>query len=94
MPFAEANPQIQVCVSKRPNRHPFVQGWYVRDRDKQLSLKNLSMEQVAERVQLLRDMRPIGLSKWARPFRSPPSIQGEWQMGQILDRPHTTIRAR
>lgn len=94
VPFAEANPQIDICVSKRPNRHPFVRGWYLRDHDKQLSLKNLSMEQMLERVQFLRDMRPVGLNKFAKPFRTSPSVQGEWRMGQLLDREHVTIRSR
>ena len=91
--FASANPHVDICVSRRPNRHPFVRAWYHRDRDKQLSLKNCSMEQMVERVQFLRDMRPMGLSRWARPFRSSPSVQGGWAFGQILSEPHRTIRA-
>mmetsp|Transcript_49683 Transcript_49683/g.129524 ORF Transcript_49683/g.129524 Transcript_49683/m.129524 type:complete len:127 (+) Transcript_49683:83-463(+) len=90
--FAEANPQVQIAVSPRPNRHPLVRGWYVRDKSKTLSLRNLSASQVMERLLLLRDMRPVGLRKWAKPFRSPPSVQGEWQMGQLLSRPHQTLR--
>ena len=93
MPFAEANPQIQICVQEKPNRHPIVRGYYVRDRDKTLSLRSLSPEQIVERLQFLRDMRPMGLRKWAKPFRSSPSIQGMWELGQLLDRPHSTIRA-
>ncbi len=93
VPFAEANPHVDILVAKRPNKHPFVRAWYVRDRDKQLSLKNLSMEQVVERVQFLRDMRSIGLDKFARPFRTSRSVQGAWQMGQQLELPHRTIRS-
>ena len=65
----------------------------MRDREKTLSLSNLSMQQVMERVQFLRNARPVGMQKWAKPFRTTPSIQGEWEMGQLLDKPHRTIRA-
>ena len=93
VPFAEANPQIQIAVSMKTNHHPFVRGWYVKDSPKRLSLTNLSAAQVAERVQFLRDVRPVGLSKSAKPFRDTPSIQGTWELGQLLDQPHRSIRA-
>ena len=93
VPFAEANPHLQIAVATRPNRHPVVQGWFVRDPSKTLSLKGLSLEQVCERLGFLRDMRPVGLRKWAKPFRSSPSVQGEWRLGQNLDQPHKTIRS-
>ena len=93
VPFAEANPHIEVCVSERPNKHPLIKGFYANDPEKTLSLKNLSMQQVVERVKFLRDARPVGMRKWAKPFRTTPSIQGSWELGQLLDRPHRTIRA-
>ena len=93
MPFATANPQIEICVCKRPNRFPKVKGWYVQDRSKELSLKGLSRLQVVERIKLLRDSRPIAVRKWAKPFRTSESVQGPWEYGQLLDRPHQTIRA-
>ena len=91
--FAEANPHLQIAVAPRPNRHPFVRGWYLRDKSKTLSLRNLSAAQIVERLQFLRDMRPVGLRKWAKPFRTSRSVQGEWQLGQLLNRPHQTLRA-
>jgi len=90
--FAEANPQIQFCAVPRGSREPYARGYYVRDKSKTLSLKNLSAQMVAERLQFLRDMRPLGLRKWAKPFRTTPSIQGHWELGQQLDRPHRTLR--
>ena len=92
VPFAEANPQIQILVSTK-RKHPFVMGWFERDNKKVLSLKNLSAEQCVERIQFLRDMRPIGMRKWAKPFRTTQSVQGEWELGQLLDAPHRTLRA-
>ena len=93
VPFASANPQIQFAISSKPNKHPLLQGWYVKDRAKRLTLKNLSAEQVAERIQFLRDTRPIYMNKSAKAFRTTPSIQGEWELAQKLDQPHRTIRA-
>ena len=93
VPFAKANPQMQIAVNTRSWKHPVVKGWYVQDNPKWLSLKNLSAEQVFERIQFLRDMRPIGLRKHTKAFRTTPSIQGGWELGQRLDKPHRTIRA-
>ena len=93
VPFAEANPQMSIAISHKVNRHPIAKAFYAKDPPKALSLKNLSAEQVAMRIGFLRDMRPVGLSKSAKAFRTTPSIQGEWEMGQKLDRPHRIIRA-
>ena len=93
IPFATANPQLQIVAQQRPMRHPFVQGEYVNeDEKKKLDLKNLSAHQVAAQIQSLRDARPINLRKWAKPFRTSPSIQGPWEMGQELGS-HRTIRS-
>lgn len=94
VPFATANPQLQLVVQKRQDRHPFVQGVYVtEDEKKKLSLKSLSAPQVEVQIQSLRDGRPINLRKWAKPFRTSPSIQGPWEMGQELGS-HRTIRSQ
>ena len=45
VPFAEANPQIQIALSEKPRRHPSVMAWYIQDNKKKLSLANLSAEQ-------------------------------------------------
>ena len=91
IPFAKENPQIEIAVSLKPNNHPIVTGFYEKDPEKTLSLRNLSAEQVQDRIQMLRDARPITLRKWHKKFRDSPSVQGEWELGQILDRPHKTI---
>ena len=91
--FARANPQIEIAVVEKSNRHPIVRGYFVKDPEKTLSLRKLSPSQIAERIGFLRDMRPIGMRKYAKAFRTTPSIQGEWEMGQVLDKPHRTIRA-
>lgn len=93
VPFARENPQLEICASLRPGQHPYVRSHYVNDGDKTLSLKNLSAQQVADRLQYMRDARPVPLRKWDKPFRSSPSVQGSWKQGAELDRPHATIRA-
>jgi len=94
VPFAESNPQLSLAVAIRPHRHPQVVAEYLVDKSKALSLLNLSAHQVAERIQLLRDMRPLPLRKWDKAFRSTPSVQGAWAMGQQLARPHRVLRSR
>ena len=64
----------------------------MRDAPKELSLKNLSMQQITERIHFLRDSRPVGMRQWAKAFRSGPTVQGEWQLGQQLSKPHRTLR--
>ena len=93
--FAKANPHMEIAVNAMPNRHPVVRGWYMRDNDgsKVLSLRNLSAAQMMERVHFLRDVRPVGLRKWGKQFRTTPSIQGDWHLGQRLDQPHRVLRA-
>ncbi|EOD16571.1 hypothetical protein EMIHUDRAFT_76013 [Emiliania huxleyi CCMP1516] len=91
-PFAKANPQIEIIASRQPGRHPHVKARYLADGDKALSLKGLSWQQVSMRLQFLRDSRPVRLRKWDKPFRSTPSIQGEWQLGQQLAAEHRVIR--
>ena len=94
VPFATANPQLQIIAQQRKDRHPYVLGLYVtEDEKKQLNLKSLSASQVAVQIEALRDGRPIKLRKWAKPFRSSPSIQGAWEMGQELGS-HRTIRSQ
>lgn len=94
VPFATANPQLQIVAQLRRDRHPSVQGDYVtEDEKKKLSLKSLSAQQVEVQIQSLRDGRPIKLRKWAKPFRTSPSIQGPWEMGQELGS-HRTIRSQ
>ena len=93
IPFASENPQLQIVAKQRRDRHPYALGIYVTEGErKQLDLKNLSAHQVAHQVQSLRDARPVKLRKWAKPFRSSPSVQGPWEMGQELGA-HRTIRS-
>ena len=89
VPFARANPQIEIVLSRLPwGKHPFVRGKYLADGNKMVSIRNYSATQVATAIQQLRDSRPIKLRKWDKPFRTTPSIQGDWAHGNVLDRPH------
>ena len=87
--FAKANPQIEIAVSVRNNRHPWIRGYFLRDRDKTLSLRNLSVSQIVERVSFLRDTRPINMYKDAKAFalwRSAP-FHGRFWRPTCLPRP-------
>ena len=91
--LAKANPQVEIAVSVRHGRHPWVRGFYLRDSEKTLSLRGLSAFQIVERVGFLRDTRSINMYKNSKAFRTTPSIQGAWELGRQLDLPHRTLRA-
>lgn len=54
-PFAVKHPQIEIHVSPRPNRHPIIRGTYINGREKTVCVRNLEMEQVLQKAELLRD---------------------------------------
>lgn len=92
VPFANANPQIEISVSRLAwGKHPYVRAGYLADGEKTVTLRNYSATQCASNIQQLRDSRPIQLRKWDKPFRTTPSLQGEWALGNALDRPHTVV---
>lgn len=54
-PFAIQNPQIEIHVSPRPNRHPIIRGSYINGREKTICVRNLEMQQILQKAELLRD---------------------------------------
>lgn len=54
-PFAAKHPQIEIHVSPRPNRHPIIRGTYINGREKSICVRNLEMEQILQKAELLRD---------------------------------------
>lgn len=53
--FAIQNPQIEIHVSPRPNRHPIIRGSYINGREKTICVRNLEMQQILQKAELLRD---------------------------------------
>ncbi|KAH8599716.1 mitochondrial ribosomal protein-like protein subunit L51, partial [Bisporella sp. PMI_857] len=65
--FAAANPQIEMVVSPRPNKHPVIIGHYINGREKRY------------KAELLRDASGEKLKKVTKPVKSiNESVRGVW----------------
>ncbi|CCU74356.1 mitochondrial ribosomal protein [Blumeria hordei DH14] len=77
--FAAANPQVEITVSPRPNRHPVVIGHYINGRHKAICVRNLDEAQILKKVDLLRDANGEKLKKVIKPVQSlQESVRGIW----------------
>lgn len=77
--FARANPQVEITVSPRPNKHPVIKGTYINGREKAICVKNMRKEEVLEKAILLRDASGEKLKKVTKPVLSiNDSVRGIW----------------
>ncbi|KAI6245835.1 54S ribosomal protein L51, mitochondrial [Erysiphe necator] len=77
--FAVANPQIEICISPRPNRHPVLIGHYINGRQKAICVRNMAEGQILQKVELLRDANGEKLKKVKNPVQSiRDSVRGIW----------------
>src|SRR5271170_340584 len=51
--FARAHPQVEICISPRPNRHPALRAFYINGRAKEVCVRNLDARQILLKAQLL-----------------------------------------
>ncbi|PPQ98893.1 hypothetical protein CVT24_003524 [Panaeolus cyanescens] len=73
--FARQNPHVEVVVKQRNHKEPIVRGFYVNNRDKVISLKDLEVTAIQKKVQLLLDSsgtKIVPLKR--RTVESPPHI--------------------
>jgi large subunit ribosomal protein L43 len=77
--FAKANPQVEITISPRPNKHPVIRGTYINGREKAVCVKNLKLQEVLEKAILLRDASGEKLKKVTKPVTSiNDSVRGIW----------------
>ena len=77
--FAKRNPQIEISVSPRPNRHPVIIGHYINGRQKAICVRNMTNEGVREKAELLRDASGEKLKRVNKPVMSVnESVRGIW----------------
>mmetsp|Transcript_9859 Transcript_9859/g.19375 ORF Transcript_9859/g.19375 Transcript_9859/m.19375 type:complete len:130 (+) Transcript_9859:140-529(+) len=85
-PFAEKNPQIQIDVIRRPNRHPVVLGEYRSADPKTVDLRKKSADEVLEALTGLRNQKGHKVVRIKKPvFSKNPSVQGEWRQDVTKD---------
>ncbi|KAF8454317.1 thioredoxin-like protein [Terfezia claveryi] len=68
--FAKANPQIEMVVSPRPNKHPIIRGVYINGREKVICVRNLQHQQILEKANLLKNSSGLKLKKINKPVAS------------------------
>jgi large subunit ribosomal protein L43 len=77
--FAAANPQIEITVSPRHNKHPVITGHYINGRHKAICVRNLEPEQILKKAELLRDASGEKLKRVTKPVKSiNESVRGIW----------------
>ncbi|KAF2011478.1 hypothetical protein BU24DRAFT_282113 [Aaosphaeria arxii CBS 175.79] len=77
--FAARNPQIEISVSPRPNKHPVIVGHYINGRQKAICVRNMTNHEVKEKALLLRDASGDKLKKVTKPVTSlNESVRGIW----------------
>mmetsp|Transcript_23599 Transcript_23599/g.27844 ORF Transcript_23599/g.27844 Transcript_23599/m.27844 type:complete len:133 (+) Transcript_23599:53-451(+) len=86
--FATVNPSVKVIAQLRNGKHPYVKAEYLTGSDKQVCIKNESLERIERVVQMLNDTSGRKITKIGGPIRSlKPTVQGVWT--PMLDIAHT-----
>lgn len=77
--FAKANPQIEIRVSPRPNKHPVVKGHYINGRLKAVCVRNMEKAQILKKANLLKEASGEKLKRTKKPVTSlNESVRGIW----------------
>ncbi|KAI5293152.1 39S ribosomal protein L51, mitochondrial [Ascosphaera acerosa] len=77
--FARANPQIEIRVSPRPNKHPVMRGYYINGREKAICVRNMQKEQVLAKAELLKAASGEKPRRVVKPVSSiNESVRGVW----------------
>ncbi|KZZ93102.1 Ribosomal protein/NADH dehydrogenase domain protein [Ascosphaera apis ARSEF 7405] len=77
--FAKENPQIEIRVSPRPNKHPIMRGHYINGREKAICVRNMEKEQVLAKANLLKEASGEKPKRVRKPVSSiNESVRGIW----------------
>ncbi|KAF2198468.1 hypothetical protein GQ43DRAFT_422381 [Delitschia confertaspora ATCC 74209] len=77
--FAKENPQIEITVSPRPNKHPIIKGHYINGREKVVCVRNMTNELIKEKADLLKSASGEKLKRVNKPVESlNESVRGIW----------------
>ena len=77
--FARNNPQIEFQVSPRPRHHPVIIATYTNGSQRAINVKNLQVDGIREKAELLRNSTGEKNKKLGRPVTSiNESVRGIW----------------
>lgn len=77
--FAADNPEIEITISPRPNRHPVVVARYINGKEKPVCVRSMTPSEILKKVQLLRDASGERQFRTTKPVHSiNESVRGIW----------------
>ena len=77
--FAKENPQIVITVSPRPRKHPVIKGHYINGREKAICVRNLEVNQILQKADILRNASGEKQKRVTKPVKSlNESVRGIW----------------
>ncbi|KAJ5558796.1 hypothetical protein N7535_009323 [Penicillium sp. DV-2018c] len=77
--FARENPQIEIRVSPRPQKHPLIKGLYINGREKPVCVRNLEPHDILKKANLLKEASGEKLKRTKKPVSSlNESVRGIW----------------
>nr|POF21108.1 54s ribosomal protein l51, mitochondrial [Quercus suber] len=66
----KSNPGIEITVSPRPAKHPVIRGSYINGREKVIDCRNITPNEIAQKVELLRNANGEKLKRTRKPVKS------------------------
>ena len=77
--FARSSPQIEITVSPRPQKHPVIIAHYINGTQRAICVKNLQIDGVREKAEILRNSTGEKNRKTGKPVTSVnESVRGIW----------------
>jgi large subunit ribosomal protein L43 len=77
--FARQNPQIEIRVSPRPQKHPLIKGLYINGREKPVCVRNMEPSEILKKANLLKEASGEKLKRTKKPVTSlNESVRGIW----------------
>ncbi|CAO3589219.1 unnamed protein product [Absidia cylindrospora] len=78
--FARENPQIEIVVQQRKAHHPIIRGQYLNGREKVICTRNMPPNEIATKVNLLRDSSGEKLKNLTKKpvISTTESVRGIW----------------
>lgn len=77
--FAARHPEIEINISPKPQKHPTVIAHYINGNTRPICLKKLDVNQIMNKVELLRDSTGDTNKRSKKPVRSKhEGVRGIW----------------
>jgi len=77
--FASDNTSVEVIAQLRNGKHPYIKAEYLTGSDKQVCVKNESLQRIENVIKMLKNSSGRKITKLGEPVRTDkPSVQGVW----------------